>query len=81
MQIIENIPAWLSAKWKLEQMEITFDRVIAHDFNDDLSPFIYYFMEGDCDVAYFTVDLNTLAIHDKPRQWGKCFLDKAKVIY
>jgi hypothetical protein len=39
-----------------------------------------YFMLGNCDVAYYCRDMESLYIHGKARVWGQSVMDFFKVI-
>ena len=82
MKILQNIPAAGNAGETLKEMGIDWDRMFRPSFKryscytnrviEEPGP-ITYFMKGDCDVAYFTMDF--LFIHDEPRgPWSPEFL-------
>jgi hypothetical protein len=87
--IIQNVPAWGNAARELKKLGVHFDRVIVpqgfHEvyYTKEVVPYDllhYYFMQGDCDVAYWTPIMNTLAVLKQPRLWDKKIITRSRVV-
>lgn len=79
MKLFENVHYPSAALELLAANGIQFDRAIHHPPSNELygekriskhTGFHIYFMMGECDVAYYTPAMQSLLIHEKPRQWG-----------
>ena len=78
--IIERVSQF-QAEEELKKRGILFDRTFelypkehqtayGYALKGHQRPIHVYFMVHNSDVAYYTPDMNTLFIHDKPRQWS-----------
>lgn len=83
VQVIK-VNSMFEARAKLSELGIKFDRTIANVIESGRKQYTgdviinkgihRYFMQGDCDVAYYTPLMGLLSVLDAPRKWHEYFL-------
>lgn len=79
------------AEEKARKLKLSFDRVAyaapkitrnhyGIERQDSGAPVIYYFMQGETDVAFFVPATECLHVNNPPRQWAKEFIDGLRTI-
>jgi hypothetical protein len=85
----ENVSCLGEAKRILEEKGIKYDRVIVSKiYRNSWTTGLptseggihQYFMQGDCDIAYYTPTMGWLLINNKPRKWCKEFLENTEIV-
>ena len=83
--MIINVNSLWEAQQKLAELGINYNQIAnllvpvsdgSYGYPTTIAGIHYYFMAGACDVAYYTPIMNSLFIHDAPRQWGTEMLSK-----
>jgi len=86
---VVRVPSLSAAKEHLAKIGIRYDRIISdsvrstdwYSGREKVTEGVHwYFMLGDCDVAYFTPLMSVLFVQDSPRKWCAEFVNAAREI-